>query len=157
MTEQSYKKLTHEQHVLELPDTYIGDIEQNTIHTWYYNETDRRMRETDLTYIPGEYKLYDEIIVNSLDQYTRMKEGNTEHPVRNIKINVDKTTGEICVYNDGEGIPVRIHPEEKKYIPEMIFGTFLHRRTITRRNLNMWGAKMGMVLNLQIFFQLNFL
>ena len=156
MTEQSYKKLTHEQHVLELPDTYIGDIEQNTIHTWYYNETDRRMRETDLTYIPGEYKLYDEIIVNSLDQYTRMKEGNTEHPVRNIKINVDKTTGEICVYNDGEGIPVRIHPEEKKYIPEMIFGDLLTSSNYNKKELKHVGGKNGYGAKLANIFSTKF-
>ena len=64
MTTQHYKKLTHEQHVLELPDTYIGDTEQNTIHTWYYNEDDHRMVEEDLTYIPGEYKLFDEKLKN---------------------------------------------------------------------------------------------
>ena len=95
MASQSYKKFTHEQHVLELPDTYIGDTEQNTIHTWYYNEDDSRMQEGDLTYIPGEYKLYDEIIVNSLDQYTRLKEGKSDYKVTTIKITVDKASGKI--------------------------------------------------------------
>lgn len=156
MSEQSYKKLTHEQHVLELPDTYIGDIEKNTIHTWYYNETDHRMHEADLTYIPGEYKLYDEIIVNSLDQYTRMKEGNSEHPVRNIKINVDKTTGEISVYNDGEGIPVKIHPEEKKYIPEMIFGDLLTSSNYNKQELKHVGGKNGYGAKLANIFSTKF-
>jgi len=143
MASQSYKKFTHEQHVLELPDTYIGDTEQNTIHTWYYNEDDSRMQEGDLTYIPGEYKLYDEIIVNSLDQYTRLKEGKSDYKVTTIKITVDKASGEISVYNDGVGIPVKIHPEEKKYIPEMIFGDLLTSSNYNKQELKHVGGKNG--------------
>lgn len=143
MASQSYKKFTHEQHVLELPDTYIGDTEQNTIHTWYYNEEDSRMQEGDLTYIPGEYKLYDEIIVNSLDQYTRLKEGKSDYKVTAIKITVDKASGEISVYNDGVGIPVKIHPEEKKYIPEMIFGDLLTSSNYNKQELKHVGGKNG--------------
>lgn len=156
MTTQHYKKLTHEQHVLELPDTYIGDTEQNTIHTWYYNEDDHRMVEEDLTYIPGEYKLFDEIIVNSLDQYTRMKECKTEHPVKNIKITVDQSTGEISVYNDGEGIPVKIHPEEKKYIPEMIFGDLLTSSNYNKKELKHVGGKNGYGAKLANIFSTKF-
>ena len=156
MSAQSYKKLTHEQHVLELPDTYIGDTEQNTIHTWYYNESEQRMTEGDLTYIPGEYKLFDEIIVNSLDQYTRMKESNGEHPVKNIKITVDKPTGEISVYNDGEGIPVKIHPEEKKYIPEMIFGDLLTSSNYNKTELKHVGGKNGYGAKLANIFSTKF-
>ena len=64
------------------------------------------MEKRNLTYIPVEYKLFDEIIVNALDQYTRMKETKPKsdeeiHYVKNIKINVDKASGKISVYNDG--------------------------------------------------------
>ena len=40
MSKQEYSKLTHEEHVLKIPDTYIGDIEQNIISSWYFcNDT----------------------------------------------------------------------------------------------------------------------
>jgi DNA topoisomerase-2 len=156
MASQSYKKFTHEQHVLELPDTYIGDTEQNTIHTWYYNEDDSRMQEGDLTYIPGEYKLYDEIIVNSLDQYTRLKEGKSDYKVTTIKITVDKASGEISVYNDGVGIPVKIHPEEKKYIPEMIFGDLLTSSNYNKQELKHVGGKNGYGAKLANIFSTKF-
>jgi len=156
MATQSYKKFTHEQHVLELPDTYIGDTEQNTIHTWYYNEEDSRMQEGDLTYIPGEYKLYDEIIVNSLDQYTRLKESKSDYKVTAIKITVNKDTGEISVYNDGVGIPVKIHPEEKKYIPEMIFGDLLTSSNYNKQELKHVGGKNGYGAKLANIFSTKF-
>lgn len=42
-----------------------------------------------------------------------------------IKVEIDKEKGMISVYNDGDGIPVRIHDEHKIFIPEMIFGHLL--------------------------------
>ena len=87
-----------------------------------------------LEYIPGEYKLFDELIVNSLDQYIRLLEFNDSNliPVKNIKVTADTETGEISVYNDGEGIRIEKHPKEDKYIPELIFGELL-----TSSNYNM--------------------
>lgn len=42
-----------------------------------------------------------------------------------IKVNVDRSTNTITVYNDGDGIPVALHPEYKIYIPSLIFGQLL--------------------------------
>ena len=42
-----------------------------------------------------------------------------------IKVSVDKKTNTISIYNDGDGIPVAIHPEYSVYIPSMIFGQLL--------------------------------
>ena len=74
MSNQEYSKLTHEQHVLKIPDTYIGDIETNNISTWFFSKEQNKMIHDELSYIPGEYKLFDELIVNSLDQYIRLSE-----------------------------------------------------------------------------------
>ena len=137
------QKLTHEEHVLPLPDTYIGDVEQNEIQTWFYNEAEKKMTEGDLSYIPGEYKLFDEIIVNCLDQYTRLKECNGEHKVKNIKISADQSTGTISVYNDGEGIPADIHTTENKYIIELIFGDLLTSSNYNKNELKHVGGKNG--------------
>ena len=47
MSGQEYTKLTHEEHVLQLPDTYIGDIEQNDINIWFYDDKDKKGLEDD--------------------------------------------------------------------------------------------------------------
>jgi len=39
-----------------------------------------------------------------------------------IKIEIDPNTNKISVWNNGRGIPIVIHPKEKVYVPEMIFG-----------------------------------
>ena len=36
-----------------------------------------------------------------------------------------RITNSISVYNDGEGIPIEVHPEEGMYVPTLIFGTLL--------------------------------
>ena len=71
---QNYVKLSHEEHVLKLPDTYIGATESDIVELWYYNKDENRMNKRPINYIPGEYKLFDELIVNAYDQYIRLKE-----------------------------------------------------------------------------------
>ena len=143
MSGQEYTKLTHEEHVLQLPDTYIGDIEQNDINIWFYDDKDKKMTEGEVCYIPGEYKLFDEIIVNSLDQYIRLKESGSEHQVKNIKIWADQETGTVSVYNDGEGIPSDIHSTENKYIIELIFGDLLTSSNYNKNDIKHVGGKNG--------------
>ena len=155
---QNYNKLTHEQHVLELPDTYIGDIEPNTIDVWCLDETVNKMVNRPITYIPGEYKLYDEIMVNALDQYTRIRESDQDGliPVKNIKINVDKETGLISVYNDGEGISIEMHATEKKYMPELIFGELLTSSNYEKNVIKHVGGKNGYGAKLANIFSTRF-
>jgi|GEM_PF-1009241 len=92
--------------------------------------TDLRMIKQKITFIPGLYKLFDEILVNAIDQWVRqaelIKEGQEDlRPVKNIKISVDQEAGTISVLNDGDGIDVAMHQKEKMYVPQMIFGKLL--------------------------------
>ena len=140
-----YSKLSHEQHVLQLPDTYVGDTDLNSQELWCYDEKENKMIKKTIQYIPAEYKLFDEIIVNSIDQYIRIKEVNNSDlfPVKNIKITTDRETGEITVYNDGEGIKVDIDPKEQKYIPELIFGDLLTSSNYSKEDIKHVGGKNG--------------
>lgn len=57
--------------------------------------------------------------MNAVDNKQRCPEMTT------IKVSVDKKTNTISIYNDGDGIPVAIHPEYNVFIPSMIFGQLL--------------------------------
>jgi DNA topoisomerase-2 len=142
-----YEKLTHQQHVLKLPETYIGSIEESVDELWYYCEDTNKMIKKPLTYIPGEFKIFDELIVNALDQYTRCMEKVVLDPktsvVKNIKVNFNKETGEISVYNDGEGICVEMHEKEQVYVPELIFGSLLTSSNYTENEKKHVGGKNG--------------
>jgi DNA topoisomerase-2 len=122
-----YKKLDARDHVLTRPGMYIGSIEPDVCDTWVYDG--ERMIKKTLNYVPGLYKIFDEILVNAIDHSFRLKkeknEGKDVNLVKNIKVSIDRETGVIEVMNDGDGIEIALHPEHKIYIPELIFGNML--------------------------------
>lgn len=196
--EDIYQKKEQKEHVLELPDTYIGSIDLHEDYMWIIdedfghlkNEQDEesqasvesttsqlsnasqqsnesqksfmgdilnkvgnantggqtRMIMRQLQYVPGLYKIYDEVLVNAMDHWTRMnelirkqkliKEGEMEEtpevtlkmkfkPVKNIKVDIDQENNIISIMNDGDGIPVVMHKTYEVYVPELIFSQFL--------------------------------
>tara|TARA_B110000259_G_scaffold141847_1_gene159739 strand:- start:114 stop:3593 length:3480 start_codon:yes stop_codon:yes gene_type:complete len=122
-----YVKLDPIEHVLRRPNMYVGSIEEDDYTTWVFDDKNEKMKKMKLKYVPGFYKIYDELIVNVLDHMKRieMTETETKNIVKNIKINIDIEENKIEIYNDGDGIDIEIHPEHKVYIPELIFGNML--------------------------------
>jgi DNA topoisomerase-2 len=124
---KTYVKYDHITHVKNRPGMYIGSIDEDNVETWIYNNELKKMEKRKLNYNPGLFKIFDEILVNASDHETRLKSKNNENVnlLKNIKVKIDKETGIIEVYNDGDGIDIVEHPTEKVYIPEMIFGHML--------------------------------
>jgi DNA topoisomerase-2 len=127
-----YQQKTDKQHILDTPDTYIGSVEQVESVVWVLDETQSKIVEKNITYIPALFKLFDEGIVNCRDHVVRMQQAENNSvpnslPVTYIDISV-QPDGSIMMCNDGNGIDIAQHPEYKIWIPEMIFG---HLRTST--------------------------
>ncbi|KAL8734333.1 MAG: hypothetical protein Q9166_001531 [cf. Caloplaca sp. 2 TL-2023] len=116
---ETYQKLTQLEHIIKRPDTYIGSAERSEKHMWVYNSQKELMEMREISYVPGLYKILDEILVNAADNKQRDKN------MDQIKVTIDREKGEISVWNNGRGIPIEIHEKEKIYIPEMIFGHLL--------------------------------
>jgi DNA topoisomerase-2 len=130
---KTYVKYDHITHVKNRPGMYIGSIDEDSVETWICNKEVgqdcpvKKMEKKKLNYNPGLFKIFDEILVNASDHETRLKSksGDNINYMKNIKVKIDKETGIIEVYNDGNGIDVIEHPSENVYIPEMIFGHML--------------------------------
>lgn len=124
-----YQKLEHKEHVLTRPGMYIGAIEEDSYDTWVMNRETNKMEKKQLKYIPGLFKIFDEILVNAIDHSVRLKSmkttDNNVNLMKSIKVNINQQDGVIEVINDGDGIEVVEHPEHKIYIPELIFGNLL--------------------------------
>lgn len=119
-----YRRLDHREHILQRPQMYIGSVDTDVYRTWVKNDEGFEFRDT--VFIPGLYKIFDEILVNAIDHATRLKQDSaTQNQVRNIKVTISKDDGYIEVWNDGDGIDVAMHPEHNIYIPELIFGHLL--------------------------------
>lgn len=70
---------------------------------WVYNSATESMEFRDVSYVPGLYKIFDEILVNAADNKQNDKN------MSEIRVTVDRETGEVSIKNDGKGIPVEIH------------------------------------------------
>jgi DNA topoisomerase-2 len=138
--EEKYQQLQHREHIYKLPDTYIGSIEAST-HECFVLDTDAegntRMIKTPLTIVPGFFKIFDEILVNALDHRQR------DESVRNIKVDFALGLTELCVYNDGAGIDVCMHPTAGVYVPELLFGHLLTSSNYRDDEKRTTGGKNG--------------
>lgn len=155
-------KYTHVEHVLKVSDTYVGSMEKTEEEHWVYNQEENKMEKQKITYTPGEYKIFDEILVNALDQIVRLKQliekGEDLIPVRNIKVSFNKEEGWISVYNDGEGISVEKHSQEGIYIPELIFGHLLTSGNYDKKEKvtggkNGYGGKLANIFSKQFIIE----
>ena len=135
------------------PDTYVGSVEADEQEIWTVDEENNRMIEKRIKFVPAlhkvmfvivcecvakthtklkkrfgflcfliicESKIFDEILVNAADNKQRDPRG-----MDTIRVDIDKETGRISVYNNGKGIPIKTHKEHNVYVPELIFGMLL--------------------------------
>ena len=143
--EERYQKKTQLEHILLRPDTYVGSIEKSTATMWVHDS--ERMVLKNVTYVPGLYKIFDEILVNAADNKVRDAKQDT------IAVDIDTALNTISVYNNGSGIPVDMHKEEGVYVPELIFGHLLTSSNYddsekkTTGGRNGYGAKLANIFS----------
>lgn len=149
---QTYRKHTHREHILSLPDTYIGSIENST-EEHYVVEGEKFTAKT-LNFNPGFYKLIDELLVNAHDHVVRLKQKKSDNPVKNISISSDGKT--FTIRNDGESIDVEKHPDYGVYIPQLIFGELLTSTNYDKDEKKLVGGKNGYGVKLVNIFAKKF-
>ena len=138
--DQKYVKLSHVEHVYKLPDTYVGSSDLTTLNTFIVKEDDS-VEKKEIEYVPALYKIYDEVIVNSVDQYVRTK--GTKEPVTQINVSIDTSTNSISILNNGKGIDIVKIPEYDMYPPELIFGVLLTSSNYDETEKKTVGGRNG--------------
>jgi DNA topoisomerase-2 len=161
-----YVKKTQREHVYDLPDSYIGASEpiDEEILLFQSNGT---IGLEKANYIPGLYKILDELIVNAWDQRIRLAnenlamkakskkklaKGALHELVTRIEMSVNPETTELMVRNDGDGIDIAMHPEHQVYTVELIFGHLLtstnyHKGDKLTGGKNGFGAKLANIFS----------
>jgi len=140
---ESIQKLTHVEHILKRPDSYVGPVSR-VGETYWVHENGHFEKKT-VVYSPALLKIFDEILVNAIDR-------NSLYPknVTSLSVSIDKTSGEITIENNGPlgGIAVKMHEKEGIWNPELTFGHLLtstnyddtQKRVVGGRNG--YGAKL---------------
>ncbi|XP_039209913.1 DNA topoisomerase 2-alpha [Crotalus tigris] len=134
--ERIYQKKSQLEHILLRPDTYIGSVEQVTQQMWVFDE-DEGLNYRDVTFVPGLYKIFDEILVNAADNKQRDKNMSC------IKVTIDPENNSISVWNNGKGIPIVEHQVEKIYVPALIFGHLLTSSNYDDDEKKVTGGRNG--------------
>src|SRR3984885_8580390 len=114
--EEIYQKKTQLEHILLRPDTYIGSIERQSQGMWTYDPITESMQQKQISFVPGLFKIFDEILVNAADNKIR------DASMDVLKVDIDRVENVISIYNNGKGIPIEMHSKEGVYVPELIFG-----------------------------------
>lgn len=104
---------------------------------WVYDSASESMAFREVTFVPGLYKIFDEIVVNAADN--KQNDENMDE----IRITIDRESGVISVWNNGRGIPIEIHSKEKIYVPELIFGHLLTSSNYDDGQLKVTGGRNG--------------
>lgn len=135
--EKTYQKKSQLEHILLRPDTYIGSVEHVKELMWVFDKDAKRMVQREISYVPGLYKIFDEILVNAADNKQR------DAKMDKIRIDINQETNTVSVYNNGQGIPVVMHKEEKMYVPTMIFGHLLTSSNYNDEEEKVTGGRNG--------------
>jgi len=135
--ESTYQKKTQLEHILLRPDSYIGSVEKVSELMWVLDKENNKIIQKEVTYVPGLYKIFDEILVNAADNKQRDPKMDT------IKIDIDPEANLISVYNNGAGIPVVMHKEQNMYVPTMIFGHLLTSSNYDDDEKKVTGGRNG--------------
>ncbi|KAK1933293.1 putative DNA topoisomerase II [Babesia divergens] len=154
--EQRYQKKSQLEHILLRPDTYIGNTEMLTQQMWVYNTEKKRMVYESVSFIPGLYKIFDEVLVNAADVHARQQLDPSLIRMTCIKVSFNQETGAITVFNDGEPIPVQIHKELNMYVPQMLFGELLTSDNYDDSEGRVTGGRNGFGAKLTNIFSKSF-
>ena len=156
--EETFVKKTQLEHIIDIPDTYIGSIEKTDIDTWVFDEENDKIIYKNIKYIPGLYKIFDEVLVNAIDQHVRTENDETiKNKVNIIKVNFDVPNNTISVFNNGNGIPIVEHKEHQVWIPELIFGHLLTSSNYDKNEKKITGGKNGYGAKLANIFSKEFI
>ena len=74
---KKYQKMTQLQHVIELPDTYIGSTEVERAQLGIIqtdNDGNKCIKQKDIKIVPGLISIIEEILVNAFDNHNRIKQ-----------------------------------------------------------------------------------
>jgi DNA topoisomerase-2 len=153
------------QHVLLRSDMYVGSIKTCKETRWIIqnkeesNQAEQEAVQLELEFNPALEQCILELLVNAADHVQRCKtlidEEIEVEPVTKIK--VDLKIDHITVYNNGQGIPLELHPETKLYGPEMVFGNMRSGSNYDDTKKRIVGGRNGIGAKAANIFSIRFI
>lgn len=118
---------------------------------WVYDAAQECMVNRSISFVPGLFKIFDEILVNAADNKIR------DPSMDVLKVDIDRESGLISIFNNGRGIPVEVHAKEGIWVPELIFGHLLTSSNYNDDQKKVTGGRNGYGAKLCNIFSTQFI
>lgn len=147
--EEEFQKLETHEHVLLNPDMYVGSMVPDEMKMDVIDRKTNKIVNKLIEYVPGLYKIFDEVIVNARDQSIK------DNTLKEIRVVINQADGSISVYNDGNKcLPIEKHADWDAYVPDVLFSNFMasgnfHRQNKTIGAKNGYGVKLTSVMSVK--------
>jgi len=116
-----------------------------------FNSQENKLEFREVNYVPGLFKIFDEILVNAADNYQRDKS------MKYIKVDINPEENKIRIKNGGKGIPIEIHKTYNMYVPQLIFGNLLTSSNYNDNVKKVTGGRNGYGAKLTNIFSKTFI
>lgn len=152
ITADEYQRYdTTRDHIYNITDTYIGSDEKVPRNERVLDLTTMTFKEEEISVPEGVERIFVEISSNAGDNVAR----SLRHRIDPGEVTIMMNREMISVRNGGIPIPIEIHPKEKIWAPELIFGV-LHsssnydkNKVRTECGRNGYGAKLTNIFSVQ--------
>lgn len=117
--QEEYKHLNDIEHIIQCKGMYLGAFRNSEQNTYTATISPRLKLTKEKTVIStGLLKMFDELAMNAVDQINKSGRGKNRLTYIAFEVNNDGWFG--CV-NDGKGMPIKIFPDDTRYVPEVLF------------------------------------
>lgn len=154
MSAVKYQKLDPISHIHKRPDMYIGSLKPRDQLREWLADGEKIIEKTQVCYSDGLLRIFIEGLSNAIDNVWRSRQSNIK-PTK-IKITLNQETGETTIWNDGLHISIELHPEEKIYNPELIFGHLLSGSNLDDTEERLSSGRNGLGIKLLNVFSKEF-
>jgi DNA topoisomerase II len=120
-----YENLSQREHILKRMNLYLGSKNETENTVWIINKNTNQLEKETISYSIAFINALYESFQNAVDHCLRCKSIKGINHCDTIKVNFNKESGEISVYNNGQGIKVEKFNNTDQYIIEVIFSEYL--------------------------------
>lgn len=151
----SYEKMDPITHIHKRPDMYLGTLERKHHGSeWIYTDDAKFQLMSDPIYSDGLWRIFLEPISNVIDNVWRSRQSGIE--CKKIKVDINRETGEVTIWNDGQFIPIEINEGTNLYNPELIFGNLLTSSNYNDEEERLSSGRNGLGVKLTNVFSKEF-
>jgi DNA topoisomerase-2 len=150
-----YQKLDPISHIHKRPDMYIGSLKaREQSREWVLGDDNKITEKENIKYSDGLVRIFVEALSNAIDNAWRSRKAGVK--MTKIKVTMNEETGETSIWNDGLHIPVEMHPTEKIYNPDLIFGHLLTGSNMDDTEQRLSSGRNGLGIKLLNVFSKEF-